>query len=91
MDHAPILIKLERKPTLHRPLWKNNPFWLTLITYHDSLQDQLQHLFEENKRTALPRVLWDTFKAFQSGLLMAEIARIKSVSGEWDKDSAEVV
>lgn len=83
-DHSPFWIWLDVTATSNRPLWKVNPFWLTLLPSTDRTRGALREFLHFNRGSASAAVVWDTLKAFLRGCLIREIAGIKTRSREWE-------
>lgn len=83
-DHSPFWVWLDTTGMLGRPLWKVNPYWLTLFPQVDRTREALWEFLQFNRGSASAVVVWDTLKAFLRGCLIKEIAGIKTRSREWE-------
>ena len=83
-DHSPFWVRLDDMVVMGRPLWKVNPFWLTLLPAPDKTVGLLQEYWQHNRGTANAGVVLDTLRAFLRGCLIREISGIKTRSGEWE-------
>lgn len=83
-DHSPFWVRVDSTaaPSV-RPMWRVNPFWLTLLPTPDPIPGELKEFLIFNKQSASGVVVWNAIKAFLS-LLIWEISGIKKRSREWE-------
>lgn len=83
-DHTPFWVRVDTAAPSIRPMWRVNPFWLTLFPTPDPIPGELREFLIFNKHYANGAVVWDAIKAFLRGLLIREISGIKKRSREWE-------
>lgn len=83
-DHSPFWVWLDVMVSLSRPLWRVNPFWLTLFPSPDGISGALTEFLQFNRRSTSAAVKWDSLKVFLRGCLIREITGIKRRLGEWE-------
>ena len=79
-DHSPYWISLS--VPLDRPprTWRLNPFWLTLLSEDDELDNSWRTYFSENDGSASPDIVWEAFKLHARMTLTSCINRLKANS-----------
>lgn len=82
-DHCPFWVWLDATASLGRPLWRGNPFWLTLFLLSDGIPGTLREFLTFNK-TLCQCSSDERLKAFLRGCLIREIRGIKNRSREWE-------
>lgn len=83
-DHSPSWVRLDVNASSGRPLWRVNPFWLTLFPPSDGVPGALREFLTFKTHAVSAAVIWDSLKAFLRGYLIWEITGIKNHSREWE-------
>lgn len=58
-DHSPFWVWLDVTVVSGNPLWKVNPFWLTLFQSPDGVTGALREFLQFNGGSASAAVIWD--------------------------------
>lgn len=83
-DHSSFWVWLDVTVSLGQPLWRVNPFWLTLFLSPGDILGALKEFLRFNRHSASAAVVWNSLKALLRGCLIREITGIKRRSEEWE-------
>lgn len=78
-DHAPVTVIMSPpRPNYQSWIWKLNPFHLLDGKFVDYLREQTKAYFQSNDTNGMdPRTLWEAYKAFLRGMIIAHISKKK--------------
>lgn len=79
-DHSPYWVTLSIPIDKPPPLWRLNPFWLSLLSEDDELIHSWTNFFTENAGSASPDMVWESFKLHARMILTSRINRFKADS-----------